>query len=70
MIEIRIAPAAGTLVSRGFNKDPIELIRDCETADRELVNKDAVNRTFVFRARVTAHQELSGAYDEHLGFDA
>jgi len=47
MIETRIVPAQWCLVSGVTDEETIKLIRNCEPTDRELINEDSMDRTFV-----------------------
>lgn len=47
----------------------IELIRNGEAADRELVDEHSMNGAFVIRAGIAAHQELTSRDRDHFWFD-
>jgi hypothetical protein len=69
MIEARIVEASWRLAPGVFYEESIEPIGDREPPDRESVNEDTMNRAFILRACIAAHQEITGRYKYHFWCD-
>lgn len=69
MVESRIGRALGRRVPAVFDEGLIQPVGNGKAADCELINKHAMNWTFVSSAGVAAHPELTSRDDNHVGFD-
>ena len=69
MLEVRVIPGLGSLISGCFDKEAIEAIGNCEAPYREFIYEHSVNGLFILGATFTAHEEFTARNGDHFWFD-